>query len=152
MEIISLRLKMANIFGVEFKSNSECRLFFFFFVECNWTVLRWWAHHSSSRKTKDGIEIESVLFILRIPPKEKSTNTSPDESYSGQWNGCSDVETRWSSLARKLKTALNPQTQPSYGSGPCLAKLDVLARETEGSLFQPLLAGTLVKNAARPAL
>lgn len=27
MEIISLHLKMENVFGVEFKSNSECRLF-----------------------------------------------------------------------------------------------------------------------------
>lgn len=34
MEIISLRLKMENVFGVEFESNSECRLFL-----CVWNVI-----------------------------------------------------------------------------------------------------------------
>lgn len=95
--------------------------------------------------------MDSVLFILRIPPKEKSTNTSPCELFRPvkRLFGCRNqmVFISW-----KARNGINPQTQPSYGSGPCLAKLDGLARETEGSLFQPLLAGTRVKNAARPAL
>lgn len=42
--------------------------------------------------------------------------------------------------------------QLSYGSVPLPAKQDFWARKTESSLFLPPVAGSVGRNAAKPAL